>query len=62
MDEKLQESLESNEPTEQADDTEGHYLASYEYGRIVARERESEAERAARDARLGRERRAEKKR
>lgn len=34
------------------DDTEGHSLATYEYGRLVSRERTQEAERAARQARM----------
>jgi hypothetical protein len=34
------------------DDTEGHSLATYEYGRLVARERHQEAERNARESRM----------
>jgi hypothetical protein len=34
------------------DDTEGHSLATYEYGRLVSRERSQEAERHAREARM----------
>ncbi len=34
------------------DDTEGHSLATYEYGRLVARERDQDAERHAREARM----------
>jgi hypothetical protein len=39
------------------DDTEGHSLATYEYGRLVARERHQEAERHARDERLRKDQR-----
>ncbi len=34
------------------DDTEGHSLSTYEYGRLVSRERVQDAERAAREARM----------
>jgi hypothetical protein len=34
------------------DDTEGHSLATYEYGRLVSRERNQDAERHAREARM----------
>ena len=34
------------------DDTEGHSLATYEYGRLVSRERTQDAERQAREARM----------
>ena len=42
---------EDADPSEQ-DDTEGHSLATYEYGRLVARERAQDADRGAREARL----------
>jgi hypothetical protein len=42
----------SDEPP---DDTEGHSLSTYEYGRSVVRERAREAERFARESRLRRE-------
>lgn len=42
----------SDEPS---DDTEGHSLSTYEYGRSVVRERAREAERFARESRLRRE-------
>lgn len=38
-------------PPESADDTEGHSFM-YEYGRTVARERNADAERNARESRL----------
>lgn len=59
-----QEPTEANEERTQPDehDTEGHYLASYEYGRTVARERQQEADRIAREAQVTRERRPAKKR
>lgn len=34
------------------DDTEGHSLATYEYGRLVSRERAQDAERHARETRM----------
>jgi hypothetical protein len=46
---------EDEEPAQ--DDTEGHSLATYEYGRVVARERMQDAERAAREARMREEQR-----
>lgn len=42
---------EDADPSEQ-DDTEGHSLATYEYGRLVSRERTQDAERAARESRM----------
>ena len=41
-------------PTEPADDTEGHYLASYEYARQAAREFKRDTEEDARRAREAR--------
>jgi hypothetical protein len=38
------------EPAPEEADTEGHSLATYEYGRTMARERQQAGERAARDA------------
>ncbi len=51
-----------HDPAKPTDDTEGHSLASYEYGRIVANERDREAERTARESRLTRENKPDRKR
>lgn len=43
------------QPEEPADDTEGHSLSTYEFGRSIVRERAREAERFAKESRLRRE-------
>lgn len=57
---------EPTQPTEgepmPENDTEGHSLAMYEYGRLIARERAQEAERNARELRMQKQGRDQKRR
>ena len=49
------------EPTENADDTEGHSMQMAEFGRTMARERAREADQMARESRMREDGRKAKK-
>lgn len=53
--------MDPTEPTDAADDTEGHSLQMAEFGRTMARERAREADQMARESRMREDGRKAKK-